>query len=32
MVVGNTENMRNFKKVIASMAIENMYVRSSCQN
>ena len=26
MVVENTENMRNLKKVIASMAIENMYV------
>ena len=26
MVVENTENMRNLKKVIASIAIENMYV------
>lgn len=26
MVVENTKNMRNLKKVIASMAIENMYV------
>ena len=26
MVVENTENMRNLKKVIASREIENMYV------
>ena len=26
MIVENTENMRNLKKAIASMAIENIYV------